>query len=179
MPKRLQLANGKEKPVAWLKVETKIQEQLTGLPRKISNPSKERWSIWFPCKSTICCMYKSQNVISKEINFEYILCQCSPEKFHVNCSMEPIFRLEEIQRSELDIICVQNYKSQSSISFKVLTISSTLKDMNSSCSLISLRIMHSCCWNAADRSLSRWSSWYKSWIFLSFSSCKHGWTYQS
>ena len=79
---------------------------------------------------------------------------------------------------KLQFIHVQNYKTPSSISFRVLIISSTLKDTNSSCSLRSLRIMHSCCWNDADRSLSRWSSPDKSWIFLSFSSCKHGWAYQ-
>ena len=52
-----------EKHVPWLKVETKSKTS-----EESSNLSKERWSIWFPCKSTICCMSdqrKAQNVRSK------------------------------------------------------------------------------------------------------------------
>ena len=135
-------------------------------------------------------MNYSHCIYTKEINAYIHSIQCSLEKFHVSGSMVLIFSLEWgnpekwarcsslASVEKLQFIHVQNYKTPSSISFKVLIISSTLKDTNSSCSLRSLRIMHSCCWNAADRSLSRWSSPYKSWIFLSFSSCKHGWAYQ-
>ena len=42
MPKRPQLANGKEKHVSCLKVVTKSKNKLTGLAKKISNLSKER-----------------------------------------------------------------------------------------------------------------------------------------
>jgi len=92
----------------------KIQDQLTGPSRKISNLSKERWSIWFPCKSSICCMSdqrKAQNVISKTKKIRHhpplgtwttvtkenacmLSVQCSPEKFHVNGSVVLIFSLE-------------------------------------------------------------------------------------